>query len=137
MAVATKSKDDVLTYFIGNALVEIYAKPGIIYFRDASSTGKTYLCSLLKEYNKYDTSVNGYNYEDYVQGEQLPSNCSVLMLDDYELYSTDSDIIKQLDGMSKYSIIFIAASDHVITSLKGISGSVRMYEQNHIIVRGY
>ena len=81
--------------------VEINLEPGIYVLSNMTSTGKTLLCNLLKDFNAYGEPVNGYTYNDYLSKRHIniyaKQGIKVLMLDRYDMYNgVYKEIIKSL-----------------------------------------
>ena len=47
--------------------VNINLEPGVYMFDDFSSTGKNYICKLLKKLRTFGYTVAGYNYDDEIR----------------------------------------------------------------------
>lgn len=81
--------------------IEVYGeKTGLYRFQNSSSTGKTYLCKILKQYNTYGEQTDGYDYYDYNSGRQISSllgrGLKLVIIDRYDAYNGEQaeDIIK-------------------------------------------
>lgn len=62
-------------------------KNGIYYFFPESSTGKTCLMKLLKEYSKLGEPVCGFTYSDLKLNDKPNFSAKVVLLDRYDLYN--------------------------------------------------
>lgn len=98
--------------------ININLEPGIYMFDDFSSTGKTYLCKLLKKLRTFGYPVDGYNYDDYLRKislkqlvGKLDGKIECLEIDRYVLYKEEfHDYIKEL---GKYCVVLIDCKDYV------------------------
>lgn len=93
-------------YAGGAFSIKVNLEPGLYLFDGNSSTGKTYLCKLLKQLRGRGEPVDGYTYADarriglreYLRGLDLPSqDIRVLLLDRYDMYAGQfCDVIAEL-----------------------------------------
>lgn len=72
--------------------IKVALQPGVYYFEEMSSTGKTRLYKLLREYAIAGFPVMGYSYSDYKLGIDFrtlvkPGVQKLLMVDRYDLYN--------------------------------------------------
>ena len=89
-----------------NTKLTIALENGIYLFDNQSATGKSRLCSVLKEYGAYGEPVIGYTYADLRRGMDIslaliPEKYKVVMLDRYDMYcGAGKELIKQCAGSS-------------------------------------
>lgn len=72
--------------------IKVALQSGVYYFEEMSSTGKTRLYKLLREYAIASFPVMGYSYSDYKLGIDFrtlvkPGVQKLLMVDRYDLYN--------------------------------------------------
>lgn len=83
---------------------------GLYIFDNQSATGKTRLCKVIRDYQKYGEPLASYTYDDYLLGMKIedvlvPKKYKVIMLDRYDMYEgVGADLIKEC---AKDSIVLI------------------------------
>lgn len=92
--------------------ISIDLDPGLYLFTEEASTGKSFLCRLLKRYCSYGEPVKGITATDFENKYTLRElignkHYEVIMLDRYAMYPNyDTELLEHL---SKDSIILIAS----------------------------
>lgn len=90
--------------------IKVELENGVYVFDGDSSTGKTYLCNLLKEKCCYGEPVTGYSYDDYLLNVDIgtrliPNKYKVIMLDRYDMFhGVGEDLIK---ACAKNAVVLI------------------------------
>lgn len=98
--------------------ININLEPGVYVFGDLSSTGKTYLCKLLKKLRTFGYPVDGYTYDDYLRkislkqlvGE-IDGKIQYLLIDRYDMYK--NEFLDYIEELSKYCVVMIDCKEYV------------------------
>lgn len=95
--------------------IEINLENGIYLFNNESSTGKTRLCKLFKEYQAYGEAVASYTYNDKLLGHSIsdilkPNKFKVILLDRYDLYEGDGKEL--INKCAENTIILVDCKDN-------------------------
>lgn len=98
--------------------ININLEPGVYVFGDLSSTGKTYLCKLLKKLRTFGYPVDGYTYDDYLRkislkqlvGE-IDGKIQYLLIDRYDMYK--NEFLDYIEELSKYCVVMIDSKEDI------------------------
>ncbi|MBR5484907.1 MAG: hypothetical protein IKV41_00150 [Oscillospiraceae bacterium] len=85
---------------------------GLYNFEDRSSTGKTYLCNLLKAYNRDGEPVWGYTYDDFRNGvsirKAIEEGYKLVVIDRYDMYY--GEMLEDINELAKNCIVLVACN---------------------------
>lgn len=86
--------------------IELKLQNGLYLFENKSSTGKTRLCKVIREYQMHGEPVASYSYGDMLIGLDInrilvPNKYRVIMLDRYDMYKNEcNSLIKECANSS-------------------------------------
>ena len=88
--------------------IKVNLDNGVYEFEHYSNTGKSYLCSLCKQYYIYGESVDGYDYYDYKKKMEIPRGLNLLVVDRYDMFSEFDDVLKEI---GRESIVLVTSME--------------------------
>lgn len=110
-----------------NTKIKIDLENGLYLFENQSATGKSRLCSVLKEYCAYGEPTFGYTYSDLLMGIDISfalnsERFKVIMLDRYDMYH----------GLGADLILQCKLNSIVLVDCKGIFSITNEYDWCYI-----
>lgn len=118
--------------------VNIELDPGVYVFDCVTSSGKTFLCNMLKQFKTVGQPVGGYTYTDVLDGRSLQdyvgnNKFTCLVVDRYDMYNGDYD--EYLDELANSGCIVLVDCkyksglnfEYDLASIELSEGKVRVY----------
>ena len=123
-----------LVFEIDDAIIKVKVMAprdcGVYQFRNVSSTGKSRLCKILKDYETTGRPVAGYDYYDFKHNVDLEAvkgnGIKLIVLDRYDMYNGElADTIREL---SKEALVLLDCKTFPELDIPVLNASISMDE---------